>query len=88
MTGVAVGEKHSLALQSWCEAPSFHAASAPQSTSQAFLPEASQSLGEGQPDSFASRRAELHALTSNAYWAELDLSLEEGLPNSDLMLNG
>ena len=88
VTSVAVGEKHSLALQSWCQAPSFHAASSAPVVGQGLVSEPSHSLEENEPGTLTTKGRQVHSLMSDAYWAELDASsteaLEEGLPDTHL----
>ena len=81
VTNVAVGEKHSLALQSWCEAPSFQSATFPPA-GQGLVSQPSHYFEDIEPGNLSTRRREVHSLMSDAYWAELDASLEEGLPET------
>ena len=70
MTGVAVGEKHSLALQSWCEAPDLHSGLKVQTSSQNVAQLDGSPLEDRENSSSAKPRS--HALTSDKYWTQIE----------------
>ena len=98
VTGVAVGEKHSLALQSWCAAPTFHAAAPSTAASrQGLSPQGSRHLEEADLQPCVSAD---DGPSSERYWDRLDTVLQNltqppqecdptlrpALPNTELRL--
>lgn len=70
---MAVGEKHSLGLQTWCSAPAFHAALGSQIPRQQSLsPQANRHAEDREFLAPAPIGGADHSLTSDSYWSELD----------------
>lgn len=73
VTGIAVGEKHSLALQSWCQATAeFETIPAVPAPVSPLSPHGSAFLEEAEGPPSLKPRREKQGIHSDEYWAELD----------------